>query len=246
MPLVISRANIPADLPAIIPPMISTFYSPPSCVPYAQALWGDPSPRAQRLARQRFDHEVVEDPTGFWLKCVDTDAKPGDFRAERFEPAGDTSNGVNGDANGAAKVAEGAHEGVVVGISHWKLYPQWIDKIAAPWDVNVDYYADDQPEKKQAEETLRTLPEITNRAGSKFAKDGQKGEPHVRTSWPLCIPFLSFKARAEHWCARRSCHPLCTSQVPASRHRAIAHRARAADSGLDGPADVGRSEHGRA
>ena len=183
MPLLLQTATLPEDLDAILPPMVSTFYSPPSCTPYAEALWGPVGPGAMRVARRMFEHDAAEDPTAFMVKCVDTDARPEDFRDPRLEPDGGTggtaTNGA-GAPNGTNGAASGAGKGVVVGVSQWKLYPNWIDKIAAPWDLDIDYYEGE--DKAEAEEALRVLPANVARSIAKFAPEGKSGEPHVRSS----------------------------------------------------------------
>ena len=182
MPLRIQTARVPEDLDAILPPMVSTFYSPPSCTPYAEALWGPPGPNALRVARRLFEHEAAEDPTAFWVKCVDPDARPEDFRDPRL--------GEEGAPKGAGGAAAGESGGLVVGISQWKLYPTWVDKIAAPWDVQADYW-EGAEDKAEAEKVLRVLPAHVASTIAKWAPAGKGGEPHVRSSCPLPSVLLS-------------------------------------------------------
>ena len=172
MPLIIRRAHLPADLEALLPPMLSTFYSPPSCVPYAEALWGPAAPPAKALARERLLHENEVDPTVLWILCIDPDARLADYPDARFVDTGSNSS------SGEKDTAESNSKGMVVGAIQWKFYPTWVEKIGAPWEINVDYFEGE--DKEEAETLQRILPGNVNKTIAQYGPDGKGGEPHVR------------------------------------------------------------------
>ena len=173
MPLILTRAFPPESLQALLPPMLSTFFSPPSPIPCAKALWCRPSPRSLALADARFRAEAATDPTALWLQVVDTDAAPAEFANPRL--AGDDRPEAGG--RGTEKAGE---ECMVVGASLWHVYPTWVDAIAAPWGIQADYFEGE--ERAEAEAVLDALPANVNRAAERFEVDGKKGEPHVSMS----------------------------------------------------------------